>query len=152
MQSIALPEGSQLAWLCFELHPLSPGTGCYGRPAEDGSVSCIQCRNGTHNSSECRGRMSFRPSSPPRPPACFSPGAHTSEFWRKGWGSRLLSPILGHCPPVGTPGVPSLSPYVPQSSCGAGAALPPQPPPFLISGPQLHLGCISGSPGVLQQH
>ncbi|OWK08293.1 hypothetical protein Celaphus_00011078, partial [Cervus elaphus hippelaphus] len=33
------------------------GPGCYGRPAEDGSVSCIQCRNGTHNSSECRGRM-----------------------------------------------------------------------------------------------
>ncbi|XP_060252136.1 uncharacterized protein C1orf159 homolog isoform X3 [Ovis aries] len=31
------------------------GPGCYGRPAEDGSVSCIQCRNGTHNSSECRG-------------------------------------------------------------------------------------------------
>ncbi|XP_070330210.1 uncharacterized protein C1orf159 homolog isoform X3 [Odocoileus virginianus] len=32
------------------------GPGCYGHPAEDGSVSCIQCRNGTHNSSECRGR------------------------------------------------------------------------------------------------
>ncbi|XP_070624525.1 uncharacterized protein C1orf159 homolog isoform X3 [Bos indicus] len=32
------------------------GPGCYGRPAEDGSVSCVQCRNGTHNSSECRGR------------------------------------------------------------------------------------------------
>uniref|UniRef100_A0A4W2FST2 TNFR-Cys domain-containing protein n=1 Tax=Bos indicus x Bos taurus TaxID=30522 RepID=A0A4W2FST2_BOBOX len=31
------------------------GPGCYGRPAEDGSVSCVQCRNGTHNSSECRG-------------------------------------------------------------------------------------------------
>nr|XP_020729344.1 uncharacterized protein C1orf159 homolog isoform X5 [Odocoileus virginianus texanus] len=31
------------------------GPGCYGHPAEDGSVSCIQCRNGTHNSSECRG-------------------------------------------------------------------------------------------------
>uniref|UniRef100_A0A452FCQ0 Chromosome 1 open reading frame 159 n=1 Tax=Capra hircus TaxID=9925 RepID=A0A452FCQ0_CAPHI len=55
------------------------GPGCYGRPAEDGSVSCIQCRNGTHNSSECRGRMSFRPSSPPRPPA-WGPQVAASLF------------------------------------------------------------------------
>ncbi|XP_036707057.1 uncharacterized protein C1orf159 homolog isoform X2 [Balaenoptera musculus] len=31
------------------------GPGCYGHRAEDGTVSCIRCRNGTHNSSECRG-------------------------------------------------------------------------------------------------
>ncbi|KAM9110560.1 uncharacterized protein C1orf159 homolog isoform 12-T22 [Megaptera novaeangliae] len=31
------------------------GPGCYGHRAEDGTVSCIRCRNGTQNSSECRG-------------------------------------------------------------------------------------------------
>ena len=100
--------------------PVPPGTGCYGRPAEDGSVSCIQCRNGTHNSSECRGRMSSHPSSPPHPPACFSPGGHTSKFWRKARGSGLLSPNLGHCPSVGTHRAPYLSPHVPQSGLGQG--------------------------------
>ncbi|XP_072831801.1 uncharacterized protein C1orf159 homolog isoform X8 [Vicugna pacos] len=30
------------------------GPGCYGRWSEDGTVSCVRCRNGTHNSSECR--------------------------------------------------------------------------------------------------
>uniref|UniRef100_A0A8C3VXZ1 Chromosome 1 open reading frame 159 n=1 Tax=Catagonus wagneri TaxID=51154 RepID=A0A8C3VXZ1_9CETA len=30
------------------------GPGCYGRWDEDGTVSCVRCRNGTHNSSECR--------------------------------------------------------------------------------------------------
>ncbi|KAJ8780584.1 hypothetical protein J1605_000627 [Eschrichtius robustus] len=30
-------------------------SSCYGHRAEDGTVSCIRCRNGTHNSSECRG-------------------------------------------------------------------------------------------------
>ncbi|XP_066875918.1 uncharacterized protein C1orf159 homolog isoform X2 [Kogia breviceps] len=31
------------------------GPGCYGHRAEDGTVRCIRCRNGTHDSSECRG-------------------------------------------------------------------------------------------------
>ncbi|XP_029071796.1 uncharacterized protein C1orf159 homolog isoform X7 [Monodon monoceros] len=31
------------------------GPGCYGHRAEDGTVSCIRCRTGTHNSPECRG-------------------------------------------------------------------------------------------------
>ncbi|EPY87985.1 hypothetical protein CB1_000203022 [Camelus ferus] len=33
------------------------GPGCYGRWSEDGTVSCVRCRNGTHNSSECRSRQ-----------------------------------------------------------------------------------------------
>lgn len=32
------------------------GPGCYGRWDEDGTVSCVRCRNGTHSSSECRSR------------------------------------------------------------------------------------------------
>ncbi|XP_070367489.1 uncharacterized protein C1orf159 homolog isoform X2 [Equus asinus] len=32
------------------------GPGCYRHWNEDGSISCVQCRNGTYNSSECRGR------------------------------------------------------------------------------------------------
>ncbi|XP_024615968.1 uncharacterized protein C1orf159 homolog isoform X10 [Neophocaena asiaeorientalis asiaeorientalis] len=39
--------------------PPAPGnqyfSSCYGHWAEDGTVSCIRCGNGTHNSSECRG-------------------------------------------------------------------------------------------------
>ncbi|XP_070367490.1 uncharacterized protein C1orf159 homolog isoform X3 [Equus asinus] len=31
------------------------GPGCYRHWNEDGSISCVQCRNGTYNSSECRG-------------------------------------------------------------------------------------------------
>ncbi|XP_054439579.1 uncharacterized protein C1orf159 homolog isoform X1 [Pteronotus mesoamericanus] len=31
------------------------GPGCFRRWNEDGSASCVRCRNGTHNSSECRG-------------------------------------------------------------------------------------------------
>nr|XP_045374599.1 uncharacterized protein C1orf159 homolog isoform X2 [Camelus bactrianus] len=30
------------------------GPGCYGRWSEDGTVSCVRCRNGTHNSSQSR--------------------------------------------------------------------------------------------------
>ncbi|KAF6344112.1 hypothetical protein mRhiFer1_001783 [Rhinolophus ferrumequinum] len=30
------------------------GPGCYRRWNEDGSVSCVRCRNGTHSSSECK--------------------------------------------------------------------------------------------------
>ncbi|KAF5920295.1 hypothetical protein HPG69_007601, partial [Diceros bicornis minor] len=32
------------------------GPGCYRRWNEDGSVSCVRCRNGTYKGSECRGR------------------------------------------------------------------------------------------------
>ncbi|XP_047646967.1 uncharacterized protein C1orf159 homolog isoform X3 [Phacochoerus africanus] len=32
------------------------GPGCYGRWDEDGTVSCVRCRNGTHSSSECSSR------------------------------------------------------------------------------------------------
>ncbi|XP_024615973.1 uncharacterized protein C1orf159 homolog isoform X15 [Neophocaena asiaeorientalis asiaeorientalis] len=38
---------------CSEVHPSFQS--CYGHWAEDGTVSCIRCGNGTHNSSECRG-------------------------------------------------------------------------------------------------
>ncbi|XP_058408554.1 uncharacterized protein LOC131412686 isoform X2 [Diceros bicornis minor] len=31
------------------------GPGCYRRWNEDGSVSCVRCRNGTYKGSECRG-------------------------------------------------------------------------------------------------
>nr|KAF6268115.1 hypothetical protein mMyoMyo1_001763 [Myotis myotis] len=32
------------------------GPGCFRRWNADGSASCVRCRNGTHSSSECRGR------------------------------------------------------------------------------------------------
>ncbi|XP_029071795.1 uncharacterized protein C1orf159 homolog isoform X6 [Monodon monoceros] len=38
---------------CSEVHPSFQS--CYGHRAEDGTVSCIRCRTGTHNSPECRG-------------------------------------------------------------------------------------------------
>nr|XP_019567677.1 PREDICTED: uncharacterized protein C1orf159 homolog isoform X3 [Rhinolophus sinicus] len=39
------------------------GPGCYRRWNEDGSVSCVRCRNGTHSNSECKSHLS----SPPHP-------------------------------------------------------------------------------------
>ncbi|XP_023491847.1 uncharacterized protein C1orf159 homolog isoform X18 [Equus asinus] len=37
------------------------GPGCYRHWNEDGSISCVQCRNGTYNSSECRGLPALQP-------------------------------------------------------------------------------------------
>ncbi|XP_028343817.1 uncharacterized protein C1orf159 homolog isoform X2 [Physeter macrocephalus] len=65
------------------------GPGCYGRRAEDGTVSCIRCRNGTHNSSECRGfaargarlpvnRSAGMPGRPSLARASSSPWPHSS--------------------------------------------------------------------------
>ncbi|KAM9110557.1 uncharacterized protein C1orf159 homolog isoform 9-T17 [Megaptera novaeangliae] len=45
--------GSRGGGSCSEIHPSFQS--CYGHRAEDGTVSCIRCRNGTQNSSECRG-------------------------------------------------------------------------------------------------
>ncbi|XP_059797451.1 uncharacterized protein C1orf159 homolog isoform X12 [Balaenoptera ricei] len=63
--------------------------GCYGHRAEDGTVSCIRCRNGTHNSSECRGfaargahfpmnRSTGTPGRPSFARASSSPWLHSS--------------------------------------------------------------------------
>ncbi|XP_026966439.1 uncharacterized protein C1orf159 homolog isoform X13 [Sagmatias obliquidens] len=65
------------------------GPGCYGHRAEDGTVSCIRCRNGTHNSSECRGfaawgahfpmnRSTGMPGRPSFARASSSPWLHSS--------------------------------------------------------------------------
>ncbi|XP_007166329.2 uncharacterized protein C1orf159 homolog isoform X5 [Balaenoptera acutorostrata] len=65
------------------------GPGCYGHRAEDGTVSCIRCRNGTHNSSECRGfaargahfpmnRSTGTPGRPSFARASSSPWLHSS--------------------------------------------------------------------------
>lgn len=147
-----LPEGSQLAWLCFELPLLSPGTGCYGRPAEDGSVSCVQCRNGTHNSSECRGRTSFRP--PPHPvlrpaspqgatppsaggkggdPGCCPPSWDTVPPWSPESPPRVLMSLRAA---VGQ-GLLCLHGHLPFSflghSCIWAASLAPRGPPAALT-------------------
>lgn len=97
--------------------------------------------------SECRSRMSFPPLVPtPSSGLLLTRGPHLQVLEER-VGIQVVVPHPGPLSPHGYPRSPSLSPYVPQSSCGAGAALPPQPPPFPISGPQLHLGCISGSLG-----
>lgn len=143
------------------LGPPVSRAGCYGRWDEDGTVSCVRCRNGTHSSSECRSRTSL----PPVPPAPFSrpcslpfhlPASHRGSIppssGGKG-GSR------GFCPhtlprataPSGHPQKPSPSPLVPLDRCGARAALPPRPLPISFTAHNCHLGCTPGSLGVLRE-
>nr|XP_035966058.1 uncharacterized protein C1orf159 homolog isoform X6 [Halichoerus grypus] len=78
------------------------GPGCYRHRNENGSVSCVRCRNGTF-SSQCRGR----PAAPPARPTW--PASHrgaTSPI--AGWGAQF--PLNRS---TGTPGQPNLgSPQV----------------------------------------
>uniref|UniRef100_A0A667HI03 TNFR-Cys domain-containing protein n=1 Tax=Lynx canadensis TaxID=61383 RepID=A0A667HI03_LYNCA len=83
------------------------GPGCYRHRNEDGSISCVRCRNGTYHGSECRGRTSLpgRPAAPPTGPAwpASRRGASSpsSGGTAAGWGTHF--PVNRS---TGTPGRP----------------------------------------------
>uniref|UniRef100_A0A671EMQ2 Uncharacterized protein n=2 Tax=Rhinolophus ferrumequinum TaxID=59479 RepID=A0A671EMQ2_RHIFE len=83
------------------------GPGCYRRWNEDGSVSCVRCRNGTHSSSECKSHLS----SPPHPTGPAPHRAATSPSSAgavTGWGAQLpvnRSTGMPGRPNFGGPGV-----------------------------------------------
>nr|XP_035966055.1 uncharacterized protein C1orf159 homolog isoform X3 [Halichoerus grypus] len=100
------------------------GPGCYRHRNENGSVSCVRCRNGTF-SSQCRGR----PAAPPARPTW--PASHrgaTSPI--AGWGAQF--PLNRS---TGTPGQPNLGSNVAMAT-----------PPACVSGSESHLP--TGSPQV----
>ncbi|KAK1340620.1 hypothetical protein QTO34_019191 [Cnephaeus nilssonii] len=70
------------------------GPGCFRRWNADGSASCVRCRNGTHSSSECRGR------GPPGSPR----GARADRCAPTVAGQGTQSPANRS---TGTPGRPS---------------------------------------------
>ncbi|KAF0880720.1 RN223 protein, partial [Crocuta crocuta] len=79
---------------CRGTNPCGPG--CYRHQNEDGSISCIQCGNGTHHSAECRGR----PAAPPTRPTW--PASHRGAASPiTGWGTQF--PVNRS---TGTPGRP----------------------------------------------
>nr|XP_060481020.1 uncharacterized protein C1orf159 homolog isoform X3 [Panthera onca] len=90
---------------CQSTSPCGPG--CYRHRNEDGSISCIRCRNGTYHGSECRGRTSLpgRPAAPPTGPAwpASRRGASSpsSGGTATGWGTHF--PVNRS---TGTPGRP----------------------------------------------
>ncbi|XP_032350750.1 uncharacterized protein C1orf159 homolog isoform X3 [Camelus ferus] len=77
------------------------GPGCYGRWSEDGTVSCVRCRNGTHNSSECRSPAPTALLPCSHWPGCTVPceqerrDARAAEFRGPSGGSL---PLPGHVP------------------------------------------------------
>ncbi|XP_059944745.1 uncharacterized protein C1orf159 homolog isoform X2 [Mesoplodon densirostris] len=120
------------------------GPGCYGHWAEDGTVSCIRCRNGTHNSSECRGCMSPRPS----PCLLLTKSPHLLQVLEERVGVLVVVPTPGPLSLGGhLPGALSPSPLAPRTAVGWGLLCPHGHLP--VSFPA-HLGCTSGSPGVLR--
>uniref|UniRef100_A0ABI7Y8M3 Uncharacterized protein n=1 Tax=Felis catus TaxID=9685 RepID=A0ABI7Y8M3_FELCA len=90
---------------CQSTSPCGPG--CYRHRNEDGSISCVRCRNGTYHGSECRGRTSLpgRPAAPPTGPAwpASRRGASSpsSGGTAAGWGTHF--PVNRS---TGTPGRP----------------------------------------------
>ncbi|XP_068394723.1 uncharacterized protein C1orf159 homolog isoform X4 [Eschrichtius robustus] len=107
------------------------GPGCYGHRAEDGTVSCIRCRNGTHNSSECRGfaargahfpmnRSTGTPGRPSFARASSSPWLHSST------SSVPVSCLTSSMEE--TKVTPVLSPTAPGLQPGEAAAMIPPPP------------------------
>uniref|UniRef100_A0A8C8XWY4 Uncharacterized protein n=1 Tax=Panthera leo TaxID=9689 RepID=A0A8C8XWY4_PANLE len=90
---------------CQSTSPCGPG--CYRHRNEDGSISCVRCRNGTYHGSECRGRTSLpsRPAAPPTGPAwpASRRGASSpsSGGTATGWGTHF--PVNRS---TGTPGRP----------------------------------------------
>ncbi|XP_026966425.1 uncharacterized protein C1orf159 homolog isoform X2 [Sagmatias obliquidens] len=107
------------------------GPGCYGHRAEDGTVSCIRCRNGTHNSSECRGfaawgahfpmnRSTGMPGRPSFARASSSPWLHSST------SSVPVSCLTSSMEE--TKVTPVLSPTAPSLQPGEAAAMIPPPP------------------------
>ncbi|XP_067572907.1 uncharacterized protein C1orf159 homolog isoform X6 [Pseudorca crassidens] len=107
------------------------GPGCYGHRAEDGTVSCIRCRNGTHNSSECRGfaargahfpmnRSTGMPGRPSFARASSSPWLHSST------SSAPVSCLTSSMEE--TKVTPVLSSTAPSLQPGEAAAMIPPPP------------------------
>lgn len=107
----------------------SCGPGCFRRRNEDGSASCVRCRSGPHNSSECRSRRLLS-TAPPHPPGLL-PTESTSPG-SGGAGGGCPSHLQGSGVPTlpWTPLLPSL--VSSQDSCRLRAALPPWSP-FLVT-------------------
>ncbi|XP_029802882.1 uncharacterized protein C1orf159 homolog isoform X1 [Suricata suricatta] len=78
------------------------GPGCYRHWDEDGSVSCVRCGNGTHRSSECRGRPAAPPTGPSGPAAHRGATPPSSGGTVTGWGTQF--PVNRS---TGTPGRPN---------------------------------------------
>ncbi|XP_059731319.1 uncharacterized protein C1orf159 homolog isoform X1 [Bos javanicus] len=100
------------------------GPGCYGRPAEDGSVSCVQCRNGTHNSSECRG-LAGRGAQFPVNKSAGMPG------WQSVGPSALREPKCAHHQP--SPCLQGALRWPPPSSWGRFSSARASSSPWLHS-------------------
>ncbi|XP_032251693.1 uncharacterized protein C1orf159 homolog isoform X3 [Phoca vitulina] len=83
------------------------GPGCYRHRNENGSVSCVRCRNGTF-SSQCRGRPAAPPARPTWPASHRGATSPSSGGTVAGWGAQF--PLNRS---TGTPGQPNLgSPQV----------------------------------------
>nr|XP_045754919.1 uncharacterized protein C1orf159 homolog isoform X2 [Mirounga angustirostris] len=83
------------------------GPGCYRHRNENGSVSCVRCRNGTF-SSQCRGRPTTTPARPTWPASHRGATSPSSGGTVAGWGAQF--PLNRS---TGMPGQPNLgSPQV----------------------------------------
>ncbi|XP_039104217.1 uncharacterized protein C1orf159 homolog isoform X3 [Hyaena hyaena] len=84
---------------CRGTNPCGPG--CYRHQNEDGSISCIQCGNGTHHRAECRGRPAAPPTRPTWPASHRGAASPSSGGTVTGWGTQF--PVNRS---TGTPGRP----------------------------------------------
>ncbi|XP_077930070.1 uncharacterized protein C1orf159 homolog isoform X4 [Halichoerus grypus] len=105
------------------------GPGCYRHRNENGSVSCVRCRNGTF-SSQCRGRPAAPPARPTWPASHRGATSPSSGGTVAGWGAQF--PLNRS---TGTPGQPNLGSNVAMAT-----------PPACVSGSESHLP--TGSPQV----
>ncbi|XP_064446263.1 uncharacterized protein C1orf159 homolog isoform X5 [Mirounga angustirostris] len=80
------------------------GPGCYRHRNENGSVSCVRCRNGTF-SSQCRGRPTTTPARPTWPASHRGATSPSSGGTVAGWGAQF--PLNRS---TGMPGQPNLAP------------------------------------------
>nr|XP_025712020.1 uncharacterized protein C1orf159 homolog isoform X5 [Callorhinus ursinus] len=105
------------------------GPGCYRHRNENGSVSCVRCRNSTF-SPHCRGRPVAPPARPTWPASHRGATSPSSGGTVAGWGAQF--PLNRS---TGTPGQPNLGSNVAMAT-----------PPACVSGSESHLP--TGSPQV----
>ncbi|XP_045046406.1 uncharacterized protein C1orf159 homolog isoform X3 [Desmodus rotundus] len=77
------------------------GPGCFRRRNEDGSASCVRCRSGPYNSSECRSPRDF----PEGPHGVPTHGPALTGVFPAAAGQGTQPPMNRN---TGTPGQPSL--------------------------------------------